>query len=107
MLVLNRIVRIIAQEKTEAGKTLIVYMANSCLKQVLLRESQTFNRSFERIFARLVFDWGRMAVPKKKDFEKVFGKLELKDLVRLIIHFVDFKNIFQQEYSNFITNKEF
>ena len=107
VLVLNRIVRIISQEKTDAGKTLMVYMSNNCFKQVLLRESQTFNRSFERMFARLVFDLGGMVIPQKRDFEKVFGKLDLKDLVRLIIHFVDFKNIFQQEYSDFITNKEF
>ena len=107
MLILSKIVRIISQEKTDPGKTLLVYMSNSCLKQVLRRESQTFNRSFERMFARLVFDFGDMVIPKKKDIEKVFGKLELKDLVRLIIHFVDFKNIFQEEYSHFIINKEF
>ena len=107
VLILSKIVRIISQEKTDPGKTLLVYMSNSCLKQVLRRESQTFNRSFERMFARLVFDFGDMVIPKKKDIEKVFGKLELKDLVRLIIHFVDFKNIFQEEYSHFIINKEF
>ena len=39
-------------------------------------------------------------------FREVFGKLDLKDLVRLSIHFVDSKNIFQKEHNNFTTNKE-
>ena len=80
-------------------------MVNECWRQIRERTSQTFNRSFERSFTRLVLEIFRGQFPTRSEFVDLLGDCESETLIKLILHYVDFKILFHEEYTSLITTK--
>jgi hypothetical protein len=103
-LLLNKVITVISKEEKARG--IYKKMMVECWKELAGRTSQTFNRSFERLFARLTFEFFEHSLPTKEQLAGLLGNIDGATIRKLINSFVDFKILFHEEYQSLITGKD-